>query len=80
VHAFLQTASFKAQLTVRSKVLMKKPKNTQSAEKLLEFSGTPSLITICTRETQKCPNYIFTFCFFEIDFNIMLPITLHYTK
>jgi len=79
MHAFVQATSFKAHLTVRSKVLMEKPKDTQYAEKLLEFSGTPSLITICTREAQKCPNYIFTFCFFEIDFNIILPITLQYT-
>jgi len=59
---------------------MEKPKDTQFVEKLLEFSGTPWLITVGTKETQKTPNYIFTFCSFETNFNIILPIIRQYTK
>lgn len=80
MHAFLQGTSFEAQLTVQSKLLIEKPKDTQSVEKLLEFSGTPRLITVCTRETKKSPDYTFTFCFFESNFNIIFPITLQFTK
>ena len=61
---------------------MKKSIDTQFVEKILEFSGTPRLITVCTREIQRSLNYIFTFCFFEINFNIIFNVvcTVHHVS